>query len=83
MIQYEQNLLQNGDASMGTISGQDRYQLSLPSSLDDSIGSENFTGTIDAFVDSLDLEDLGFANVIPSHMGRKRYASEDMLKLFV
>lgn len=64
---------------MGIISGQDRHQLSLPSSLDDSIGPENFARIIDAFVDSLDLLGLGFTNVIPSHMGRKRYASEDML----
>src|SRR5258706_11838537 len=45
----------------GFIAGVDRGQLSLlPGSLDDWVGENNPVRVIDAFVEALDLKDLGF-----------------------
>jgi transposase len=38
---------------------------------------------IDAFVDGLDLEDLGFSKVAAEEMGRPPYAPGDLLKLYI
>jgi len=46
---------------MKYIKGENRNQISLfPVSLDDSIEAENEVRLIDAFVESLKMEDLGF-----------------------
>jgi len=38
---------------------------------------------IDAFVEGLDLEDLGFSKVAAEEMGRPPYAPGDLLKLYI
>ncbi|GGG58062.1 DDE transposase [Croceivirga lutea] len=62
--------------------GQDRSQLTLYSScLDDMVGQENTVRAIDAFVDSLDLSELGFK--ILASQGRPPYNPADLLKLYL
>lgn len=67
----------------GFIQGIDRQQATLfPETLDDYIAEENSVRVIDAFVDSLELIDLGF-RTIPSHTGRPGYHPTILLKLYV
>lgn len=55
----------------------------LPPSLDEYIGADNPVRFLDAFVDQLDLQALGFARVIPAETGRPAYPPGDLLKLYV
>ncbi|WP_283657407.1 hypothetical protein [Paenibacillus sp. RC343] len=49
---------------MPYIEGEDRYQIYLlPNTLDDFVEEENSVRVIDAYVDSLALEELGFSDV--------------------
>ena len=68
---------------MKYIQGLNRSQTSLfPVSLDDSIAPQNEVRLIDAFVNSLKLEELGFhLNHIEN--GRPAYHPADLLKLFI
>ena len=67
---------------MAHISGQSRHQATLfPEVLDEVIGPNDPVRVIDAFVDSLDLEALGFRRVVAEEMGRPSYAPGDLLKL--
>jgi transposase/IS5 family transposase len=69
---------------MPHITGHDRSQtLLLPESLDDYVGPENPVRFIEAFVDSLDLAEAGFARVQSKPNGRPGYAPADLLKLYV
>ena len=66
------------------ITGIDRSQSTLfPESLEDYIAEDNPTRVIDVFVDELDLDDLGFQRVLPSHTGRPAYHPSVLLKLYV
>src|SRR5687768_10857981 len=65
------------------IEGADRAQASLlPASLEDYIDADNPVRVIEAFVDALDLDALGFA-VIPSATGRPGYHPGMLLKLYI
>jgi transposase len=55
----------------------------FPPSLDEYIGADNPVRFMDAFVDSLDLEGLGFERVTPADTGRPAYHPGDLLKLYV
>ena len=67
----------------GFIQGEARHQVTLfPEALDDYIGDENPVRIIDAFVDHLDLSQLGFKTV-PADTGRPAYHPSALLKLFV
>lgn len=69
---------------MRYIQGEDRYQTTmLPNVMDDYIDKDNPTRVIDAFVDTLNMAELGFAKTSPSHTGRPSYAPQDMLKLYI
>jgi transposase len=69
---------------MDHIQGTDRYQLTLfPEAPDDYISQDNPVRFIDAFVDSLDLQSLGFAHAIPATTGRPPYHPGDLLGLYV
>ena len=69
---------------MGHISGEDRSQpLLLPDAVDDYVGPDNPVRFIDAFVDSLDLEEAGFQRVRPNDKGRQGYDPADLLKLYI
>jgi len=68
---------------MKFIQGQDRFQTSLfPVSLDSSIDQDNEIRLIDLFVDSLELQSLGF-DVDFVDNGRPAYHPKDLLKLFI
>lgn len=61
---------------------ESRGQLTLYTTcLDDMIAHDNTVRAIDTFVDSLDLEQLGFASI--ASQGRPPYHPADLLKLFI
>jgi len=69
---------------MRHITGISRQQLVLfPESLDDYIAADNPVRFIDAFVDSLDLAELGFAHTELAETGRPPYDPRDLLKLYI
>jgi len=69
---------------MPHIQGMDRQAVvRFPPSLDEYIAAENPVRFIDAFVDSLDLESLGFARVKAADTGRPPYHPGDLLKLYI
>lgn len=69
---------------MGYINGVERNQMTLlPESVDDYVSENNAVRVIDAYVDSLDLERLGFTKTEPSETGRRPYAPQILLKLYV
>jgi transposase len=64
--------------------GADRGQSTLfPECLDDWIEENNPVRVIDAFVDLLDLTELGFEGVEPAETGRPAYHPAALLKLYV
>jgi transposase len=69
---------------MAHVIGQSRYQSTLfPEVLDEVIGCDDPVRVIDAFVDTLDLAELGFSKVSSEEMGRPSYAPGDLLKLYI
>jgi transposase len=69
---------------MAHVSGQSRYQTTLfPEVLDEVVGVDDPVRVIDAFVEGLDLGELGFSKVAAEEMGRPPYAPGDLLKLYV
>jgi transposase len=66
------------------VQGVDRGQGTLfPECLDDWIDEDNPVRVIDAFVDRLDLAELGFEGVEPAETGRPAYHPSVLLKLYV
>jgi transposase len=66
------------------IEGQDRSQVTLlPECLDDYIGENNPVRVVDAFVDELDLEALGFEGASAAATGRPSYHPAILLKIYV
>jgi len=66
------------------VEGADRGQSTLfPECLDDWIDEDNPVRVIDAFVDRLDLGELGFEGVVPAETGRPAYHPSVLLKLYV
>jgi transposase len=64
--------------------GVDRVQSTLlPGCLDDFIDESNPVRAIDAFVDALDLAELGFDGVSPAATGRPSYHPSVLLKLYI
>jgi transposase len=69
---------------MSYIEGYCRTQrLLLPDLLDDYVTEENPVRFIDAYVESLDLERLGFARAQPALTGRPAYDPRDLPKLYI
>ena len=69
---------------MGHVEGRSRYQTTLfPEVLDEVIGADDPVRVIDAFVDGLDLAELGFSKVSTEETGRPPYAPGDLLKLYI
>ena len=65
---------------MAYIVGEDRNQVQCISiSLDDLIEQDNPVCVIDAYVDSLDLVELGFTVYDGKHKGRAPYRRSDLL----
>ena len=66
------------------IEGENRYQSTLfPESLEDYIAEDNAIRVVDAFIDRLDLKQLGFDRAEPSETGRPGYLPATMLKIYV
>ena len=66
------------------VEGADRGQSTLlPECLDDWIDENNPVRVIDAFVEALDLGELGFAGVEPETTGRPSYHPSVLLKLYI
>ena len=66
------------------IEGSDRDQATLlPECLEDWVEEDNPVRVIDAFIDELDLSDLGFTGVDPKVTGRPSYHPAVLLKLYV
>ena len=55
----------------------------LPASLDDYVSEDNPVRVVDVFVDSLNLDKLGFVGVRPLETGRPSYHPGMMLKLYI
>jgi transposase len=69
---------------MGHVTGQSRYQRTLfPEVLDEVIAADAQVRVIDAFVETLDLAELGFSRVVAEATGRPCYAPGDLLKLYI
>ena len=68
----------------GFVEGADRYQATLlPECLDDWVDESNPVRFIDAFVEALDLRELGFSGLDPAETGRPAYHPAVHLKLYV
>jgi transposase len=66
------------------VEGEDRTQVTLlPECLDDYIAEDNPVRAIDAFVEELDLKQLGFAGADPAATGRPAYHPAVLLKLYI
>ena len=66
------------------VAGADRTQSTLlPECLDDFIDESNPVRVIDAFVDALNLAELGFEGVEPEATGRPSYHPSAHLKLYI
>ena len=69
---------------MAHVAGESRYQVTLfPEVLDEVVGRDDPVRVIDAFVNTLDLKELGFSKVAAEEMGRPPYAPGDLLKLYI
>ena len=68
----------------GFIEGIDRGQETMfPARLDDYIVEDNPVRAVDAFVDGLDFDKLGFRQAVPLDIGRPGYHPRMMLKLYI
>jgi transposase len=68
--------------NMQYITGANRHQTTFQT-LDDQLSSDNATRLIDAFVDKLDLDKLGFTNLAHKSEGRPPFAAQVLLKLYL
>jgi hypothetical protein len=63
------------------VEGSDRSQVTLlPECLDDYLGEDNPVRVVEAFIEELDLEALGFAGMAPAATGRPSYHPSVLLK---
>jgi transposase len=66
------------------IEGADRNQVMLlPESVEDYVGPDNSVRVVDAFVEQLDLREMGFEGIDPLETGRPAYHPSVMLKIYV
>ena len=64
--------------------GVDRSQATLlPECVEDYVGPDNPVRVVEAFVEQLDLQALGFAGCVPEATGRPAYHPAVLLKLYV
>src|ERR1022692_3579370 len=69
---------------MGFIRGEGRNQATLfPVVLDDLIPADHLCRVVDAFVDTLEMDALGFVRAEPADTGRPGYDPSDLLKLYL
>ena len=66
------------------IEGADRTQVSLlPECVDDYVAEENPVRVIEAFVEQLELREMGFEGVDPEATGRPAYHPSVLLKIYI
>ena len=66
------------------IEGADRTQVTLlPECLDDYIAEDNPVRVVDAYVEELDLQELGFEGAEPAPTGRPAYHPAVLLKIYI
>src|SRR6267154_6857462 len=66
------------------VEGADRGQSTLlPECLDEWVDESNPVRAVDAFVDALDLAQLGFEGIVPEATGRPSYHPSALLKLYI
>ena len=66
------------------IEGEDRSQVTLlPECLDDYVGQDNPVRVVDAFIEELELRDLGFEGAAPAMTGRPSYHPAVLLKIYI
>jgi transposase len=66
------------------VEGVSRDQVSLlPDRLDDFVALDHVVRVIDAYVDRLDMAELGFRHAVPAAQGRPPYSPCDVLKLYL
>jgi transposase len=69
---------------MSYIEGEHRCQHTLfPTTLDELIPEDHVCRVIEAFVDRLDMANLGFVRAEPAETGRPGYDPRDLLKLYL
>lgn len=69
---------------MGFVQGEDRGQAALlPAAIEDYVAANAPVRVIDAFVDGLDVRELGFGRSLPAATGRPPYDPRDLLKLYL
>lgn len=66
------------------VEGSDRSQVTLlPECLDDYLGEDNPVRVVEAFIEELDLEALGFAGMAPAATGRPSCHPSVLLKIYI
>jgi len=66
------------------IEGEDRSQVTLlPERLDDYIAEDNPVRVVDAYVEELDLQEVGFEGAEPAATGRPSYHPAVLLKIYI
>jgi len=66
------------------IEGADRTQVSLlPECVEDYVAEDNPVRVIEAFVEQLDLRQMGFEGVDPEATGRPAYHPTVLLKIYI
>jgi transposase len=73
-----------GGARMGYMRGEGRHQTCLlPATIDDDLGAENPVRFLEACVEQLDLERLGFVRATAAATGRPGYDPGELLRLYL
>lgn len=71
-------------SNMAYKKGEDRRQRTLfPDCIDDYVGQDAPVRLMDAFIDHLDMEELGFLRSAPAETGAPGYDPRDLMKLYV
>jgi transposase len=66
------------------VEGEERGQVTLlPDCIEDYVSEENPVRVIEAFVEALDLAELGFEGVTPERTGRPAYHPATLLKIYI
>jgi transposase len=69
---------------MSYIRGEDRGQAALlPAAIEDYAAADAPVRVIDAFVDGLNVGEVGFGRSTPAATGRPPYDPRDLLKLYI
>lgn len=69
---------------MAYIQGEDRKQITLfANCIEDYVENDNPVRGIEAFVESLDINVMGFKKANPAEVGRPPYDPRDLLKLYI